>query len=145
MDEKRKLLGNFEKILKFFDENSIENLNFFIFYFYFFENLLLKIEPSEITPFFYNKFFGFGGGGNFPLPPWLRPCGYVLYDNFHIRNKITIFHIVFLINRYILIIWPIQRIYIYRIYITRYSLPKAHNYDAMYLGFFSINTYDFWI
>ena len=58
LDEKHKLLGNFEKFLKFFDENSIENLNFFIFLFsYFFENLLLKIEPSEITPFFYKKIF----------------------------------------------------------------------------------------
>ena len=38
--------------------------------FLFFQNFLLKIEPSEITPFFYNNFFGFGGGG---FPPWLRP------------------------------------------------------------------------
>ena len=30
--------------------------------FYFFGNLLLKIEPSEITPFFFNNFFGLGGG-----------------------------------------------------------------------------------
>ena len=59
LDEKHKLLGNFEKILKFFDENSIEKSNLFIFIF--FENLLLKIEPSEITPFFHNIFFGFGG------------------------------------------------------------------------------------
>ena len=42
-------------------------------FFIFFENLLLKIELSEIRPFFYNIFFGFGGGGNFSLPPWLRP------------------------------------------------------------------------
>ena len=54
MDEKHKLLGNFEKILIFFDENSIEKLNFLIFIFS--ENLLLKIVPSEITPFFYNIF-----------------------------------------------------------------------------------------
>ena len=25
------------------------------------------MEPSEITPVFYNNFFGFGGRGNFPL------------------------------------------------------------------------------
>ena len=72
MDEKRKLLGNFEKILKIFDENSIEKLNFyfilFLFFILFFENLLLKIEPSEITPVFYNNFFGFGGGIS-PFPP----------------------------------------------------------------------------
>ena len=30
--------------------------------FYFFENFLLKLEPSEIPPFFYNNSFGFGGG-----------------------------------------------------------------------------------
>ena len=50
--------GNFEKILKFFGENSIENLNFCLFL----EKLLLKIEPSEITSFFYNNFSRFGGG-----------------------------------------------------------------------------------
>ena len=68
LDKKHKLLANFEKILKFFDENSLENLNFL--FFYFFENLLLKIGLSEITPFFYNNFFGFEGGGEFtPFPP----------------------------------------------------------------------------
>ena len=57
--------ANCSEILRIFDENAIEKLNIFIL-----ENLLLKIEPSEITPFFYNNFFGFGGGvGNFPLPP----------------------------------------------------------------------------
>ena len=67
MDENRKLLRNFEKILKIFDENSIEKLNFY--FIFILENLLLKIEPSEITPF-----FGFGGGG-FPFTTlWLRHC-----------------------------------------------------------------------
>ena len=60
----RKFLINFKK------SNSIENL---IFYFYFFGNLLLKIEPSKITPFFYNIFSVSVGGGDFPLPPCLRP------------------------------------------------------------------------
>ena len=72
MDEKHKYLGNFEKILKLFDEISIEKLFFLFFYFYyfnFFENLLLKIELSEITPFFNKNFFGFGGGGEFPPSP----------------------------------------------------------------------------
>ena len=64
--EKRKLLGYFEKILKIFDENSIEKL-----YFYFYlGNLLLKIDPSEITPFFYNHFFGWGIS---PLSPLATP------------------------------------------------------------------------
>ena len=62
LDEKYKVLGNFEKILKFFDINSLEKLNFYLCL----EKLLLKIEPSEITSFFYNNFFNFGGGGNVP-------------------------------------------------------------------------------
>ena len=55
----------------------------FFYFLFFFENLLLKIELSEITPFFYNNFFQFRGnfGGNFPpfplATPLLRhaPCG----------------------------------------------------------------------
>ena len=35
--------------------------------------MLLKIEPSEITPFFYNTYFCFGEL-DFPLSPWLLPC-----------------------------------------------------------------------
>ena len=73
--KKVKLLGNFEKILKIFDENSTEKLNFyFIFIFnlifnFIFRKFVTKIEPSEIKPVFYNKFFGFGGGGFPPFPP----------------------------------------------------------------------------
>ena len=48
-------------------------LYFYLYNFNFFANLLLKIEPSEITPFFYNILFGFGVGGKFPTSPWLRP------------------------------------------------------------------------
>ena len=59
MDDKHNRWGNVEKILKIFDEKSTENLIFL----YFWEKLLLKIEPSEITPFFYNNFFRFGGEG----------------------------------------------------------------------------------
>ena len=57
--DKNAVFGNFEKILKFFDENSIENLN--LYFIFILENVLLKIELSEITPFFYNIFFGFRG------------------------------------------------------------------------------------
>ena len=74
--DKHKLLGNFEKILKFFNENSLEKLNFLFLFFIFFENLLLKIELSEITPFFYNNFFGFGGGGISPFPPGYALAGH---------------------------------------------------------------------
>ena len=44
------IVGNFEKFLKIFDKNSIGKLIFYRFL----EKLLLKIEPSEITLFFYN-------------------------------------------------------------------------------------------
>ena len=72
LDQKRKLLGNVEKILKIFDENSIENLNFY--FIFILENLLVKLEPSEITPFFYSNFFRFrGGGGASPPPPMATP------------------------------------------------------------------------
>ena len=35
-----------------------------------FGKFVTKMEPSGITPFFYNNFFDFGGGGfpPFPLP-----------------------------------------------------------------------------
>ena len=69
LDEERKLLENFEKTLKIFDENSIAKLNFYLFL----EKLLLKIEPSDITPLFYNNFFGVGGGGDFPPFPLATP------------------------------------------------------------------------
>ena len=61
LDEKRKYLENF-------DENSIEKLNFI----FILENLLLKIEPFGITPFFYSKFVSFGG---FPPGYALDSCG----------------------------------------------------------------------
>ena len=54
---------------KFFDENSIEKLYFY--FIFILENVILKIEPSEI-PFFYNNFFGLGGG-DLPLPPLATP------------------------------------------------------------------------
>ena len=80
--------ANCWEILKFFDENSIEELNFFIF----FENLLLKIKLSEITPVFYNNFFRFrGGGGEFPPSPWLRPWFYsIRASNFFKKRYILI-------------------------------------------------------
>ena len=70
-DDKLKLLGNFQKILKIFDEHSIEKLTFYLIFIFILENLLLKIEPSEITPFFH--IFRFRGGGEFSPSPWLRP------------------------------------------------------------------------
>ena len=71
LDEKRKLLGSFEKILKILEENSIEKMIFLLFL----EKLLLNIEPWKITPDFYNNFFRFRGGGRsrVPPPPSRRP------------------------------------------------------------------------
>ena len=73
LDEKHKLLWNFERILKFFDKNSLEKLNFLFFYFYFLSKICDFIYPWELTSFFYNNFFGFGGGISPLSPPWLRP------------------------------------------------------------------------
>ena len=60
------VLKCFDKILKVFDENSIEKL---IFLLYFSERFLLKIEPLELTSFFSNIFSGSGGGLNPSIPP----------------------------------------------------------------------------
>ena len=60
----------FDEILKILDENSIEKLTSKLFL----ENLMLKIEPSEITSFFYNNFFHFRGVERSRCSPWLRHC-----------------------------------------------------------------------
>ena len=67
------------KFWKFLMKILLKNWIFILFLFKIifnlvFENLLLNIEPSEITPVFYHNFFGFGWGGISPFPPWLRPC-----------------------------------------------------------------------
>ena len=53
------------KTLKISEENPIEKLNFY--FIFILEHLLLKREPSEITPFFYNNLFGLGAISPFPL------------------------------------------------------------------------------
>ena len=63
--------AKFEMILKVFDENSMEKFNFI----YIWENVLLKIETSEMTCF-YKRFFRFGRVGLNPLlTPCVRQCG----------------------------------------------------------------------
>ena len=69
--------GRKTQIVGKFRENS-ENFRWkfyrkieFLFFLIFLENLLLKIEPSEITPFS-TTFFRFREG-DFPPSPWLRP------------------------------------------------------------------------
>ena len=74
---KTQIVGKFWENFEIFCWKFYRKIEFFIlFYFYFFiffENLLLKIELSEITPFFYN-IFSVSGGRISPLSPWLRPC-----------------------------------------------------------------------
>ena len=72
LDEKHKLLGNSEKILKVFDEIFLWKWNFY-FLFIFFKKFVTKNRAFRNSTIFYNKFFRFRGGGNFPLPPCLRP------------------------------------------------------------------------
>ena len=86
MDEKYKLLGNFEKILKFFDKNSLENFTFYLFL----EKLLLKIA-FENNIIFLQHFFNFGGG-TFPVPPpsWRRLWQGMTKDNFQQWKCVTL-------------------------------------------------------
>ena len=65
--------------MKILDENSIEKLTFKLFL----EKLLLKIEPSEITSFFYKNFFNFGGG-TFPV---FLPLATPLWTEVFCKNK----------------------------------------------------------
>ena len=71
LDERRILLGNFEKI---FDENFIEKLNF---YFIFIGKFVTKNRAFGNNTIFLQQFFRFlgggGGGRGFPPPHWLRP------------------------------------------------------------------------
>ena len=69
LDEKHKLLGNFEKILKFFDENSLEKLNFLFLFFIFFLKFVTKNRTFGNNTIFLQQFFRFRGGGISPLSP----------------------------------------------------------------------------
>ena len=68
MDEKRKLLGNCENILKFFDVNSIEKLNFYFIFYFIFRKFVTKNRAFGYNTSFLQQFFRFRGGGIFPLP-----------------------------------------------------------------------------
>ena len=81
LDEKRKLLGNFEKILKFFDENSIEKLNLFIFIFLFFSwKFVTKNIAFVNNTIFLQQFFSVSGGGEFPPSPLASVRFATLFD-----------------------------------------------------------------
>ena len=77
-DEKRKALGNFEKIVKIFDENAIEKLNFFIFI----RKFVTKNRAFGNNTIFLQQFFRFRGGGNFPLS-----TGYAIVSSSEINSK----------------------------------------------------------
>ena len=68
---KNTLLGNFEKVLKIFDEVSIEKLNFyFIFIFNFiFRKCVTKNRAFGNNTIFLQQFFRFRGGGISRFPP----------------------------------------------------------------------------
>ena len=51
--------------------------------------VVVKIEPSEITPFFYSNFFDFGGGGTFRVPPLAAPMHFWL----EIQNSFNTLHL----------------------------------------------------
>ena len=81
LDEKHKLLGNFEKILKFFDKNSLEKLNFLFFYFYFlfFPKFVTKNRAFGNNTIFLQQFFRFGGG-DFHLSPLATPLSSAFFN-----------------------------------------------------------------
>ena len=76
MDEKYKLLGNFEKFWKILDKNSIENLNFMII----FGNFVPKNRAFGNNTIFLQQSFRLRGGGG--PPPQIRQCAGdgVLYE-----------------------------------------------------------------
>ena len=64
MDENYKLLGNFEKILEIFDENSIEKLNFYLLL----GKVVAKSRAFGNNIIFLQQFFSGSGGGVEPPP-----------------------------------------------------------------------------
>ena len=61
---KNAVLGNFEKILKIFDENSLEKWNFL-----FFRKFVTKNTAFRNNTIFLQQFFRFRRGGIPPFPP----------------------------------------------------------------------------
>ena len=67
--------GDWNLLRKFWNLHrkiAMGNWRFSIFYPIFLD-ICHFIQLCKITPFFYNHFLGFGGGGSFP-PPGGRPC-----------------------------------------------------------------------
>ena len=76
MDEKRKL-GNFEKILKIFDANSIEKLNFYFIFYFIFRKFVTKNRAFGNNTSFLQQFFRFRG--EFSPFPLATPLGQVTF------------------------------------------------------------------
>ena len=73
LDEKPKLFENLQKILKMFDENAIEKLNFDFILFYFIFNFIFRKFVTKNRAFgnntiFLQQFFSVSGGFP-PFPP----------------------------------------------------------------------------
>ena len=65
LDEKHKLLGNFE----IFNENSLEKLDFVFLFFIFFRKFVTKNRAFGNNTIFLQQFFRFRGGEFPPFPP----------------------------------------------------------------------------
>ena len=81
------------EILKFFDENSIEKLNFL---FLFFRKFVTKIELSEIIPFFYNIFSVSRGGGISPSVSAIGSMYFALIISFisDLEPSVSIYNLI---------------------------------------------------
>ena len=83
--QKTQIVGKFWENFENFWWKFYWKIEFLFYFILFFENLLLKIEPSEITPVFYTSFLvlfpseitpGRSLGGKGEIPPF--PPGYAL-------------------------------------------------------------------
>ena len=68
---KTQIVGKFEKMLKFFDENSIEKFIYF-YYFFYFRKFVTNTRAIRNYTIFLQHFFRFRGG--FPSFPLASPC-----------------------------------------------------------------------
>ena len=110
MDKKHKLFGNFEKILKIFDKNSIEKLNFSRLL----EKCFLKIDPSEITSFFYNNSFNFWRGNVPRVPLWQPLCFTIHYLLYLYENIASAFFTQFYKYAYTFVFGFAITLYLYK-------------------------------
>ena len=83
--------GNFEKILKLFDENSIEKLNLYLF----FGKFVAKNRNFGNNIIFLQQFFPVRGGGSNPqTPPPAYATGLKKFSKLRHRSRKTIMYAV---------------------------------------------------